>query len=78
MANQVTIFKNVCKGCGLCVITCPKQILSIDHSAVNPKGYHPSHATNPAECIACGMCAVICPDSAIQVEKDDAEHKKGA
>lgn len=78
MANQVTIAKNVCKGCGLCVATCPKQILRIDRSILNDKGYNPSHVMDLAACIACGMCAIICPDSAITVEKEDAEQEKGA
>jgi 2-oxoglutarate ferredoxin oxidoreductase subunit delta len=70
MANRVTIFESVCKGCGLCTLVCPKKILKIDRSRFNEKGYNPSSVTDMSLCIACAMCAVMCPDSAIKVEKE--------
>ena len=70
MANRVTIFENVCKGCGLCTLVCPKKILTLDRSRINEKGYNPSVVTDMDRCIACAMCAVMCPDSAIMVEKE--------
>jgi len=70
MANKVTISKDVCKGCGLCSVACPKKIVHIDRTVINAKGYNPAHVTEMDKCIACAMCAIICPDSAIKVEKD--------
>lgn len=70
MPNSVIIDREVCKGCGLCVFACPKQVLALDLSAFNARGYNPSSVENPQNCIACGMCAIICPDSAITVEKE--------
>ncbi|MBC8545426.1 4Fe-4S dicluster domain-containing protein [Clostridiaceae bacterium NSJ-31] len=66
---KVTISEVICKGCGLCVSTCPKKIIELDKGRLNPKGYHPARVFDPANCIACAMCAIICPDSAIKVEK---------
>ncbi len=70
MTNGVTIDRDACKGCGLCVATCPKQVLRLDPDALNAKGYHPSEPAAPERCIACAMCAIICPDSAITVWKE--------
>lgn len=58
-----------CKGCGLCVMICPRHIVTIDMQAINRKGYHPAGITEPERCIACAGCAKICPDSVICVER---------
>lgn len=73
MTGKVTIDCGVCKGCGLCVETCPKSVLELSKTEVNKKGYSPARVREIAGCIACGMCAVICPDSAITVEKEEAK-----
>lgn len=70
MKGIVTINPALCKGCGLCVATCPKQVLRQD-DGLNSRGYHPAAVAQPQACIACGMCAIICPDSVITVEKED-------
>ena len=36
---KVTIDKDTCKGCGLCVTVCPKGILRLSESEINAKGY---------------------------------------
>lgn len=56
-----------CKGCELCVSVCPKNILKLDETNVNKKGYHPVTVTDESECIACSSCALICPDGIINV-----------
>lgn len=58
----------VCKGCGMCVIACPKQIIELDVSKINLKGYHPARLTDQSKCIGCGACRTMCPDVAITVE----------
>lgn len=70
MASKVTINENVCKGCSLCTVVCPKKIMIINRAKLNSKGYHPSMVEDLEKCIACGMCAIMCPDSAIKVEKE--------
>lgn len=69
MKGLVTFNLDRCKGCGLCVSVCPKQILRIDESITNIKGYHPSSIIDQNQCIACGNCARICPDSVITVRR---------
>jgi 2-oxoglutarate ferredoxin oxidoreductase subunit delta len=65
----VTVNEDVCKGCGLCVDACPKNIMELDSSRINKKGYHTASCIRMEECIGCAFCATMCPDVAITVEK---------
>ena len=67
--SKVTISEDVCKGCGMCVVACPKKILVISRTKINTKGYHVSEMTDMDACIGCMACATMCPDVAIEVEK---------
>jgi 2-oxoglutarate ferredoxin oxidoreductase subunit delta len=74
MAYHHTIEKDRCKGCGLCVSVCPKDVLEIS-SEVNAKGYFPAYQARPEDCIYCTMCCIMCPDVAITItetEESDA------
>ena len=67
-----------CKGCGLCVVACPKKIVELDKKTINAKGYHPASCIDNDKCISCAMCAMICPDSVITVYKVDKKPSEGA
>lgn len=67
--GSVSFAENRCKGCSLCVNSCPKGILALDTKRINSKGYHPAIITDPDECIGCAHCAMMCPDAVIRVEK---------
>ena len=67
---KVTINEIVCKGCGLCVRACPKNVLALSKTKLNAKGYHPAEVADPENCIGCASCARTCPDVAIQIGKD--------
>ena len=66
--GKITIDRDRCKGCGLCVDICPKKVLELD-SRLNAKGYTPADPAHMELCIACALCARMCPDVAITVEK---------
>ena len=66
---KVTFDENLCKGCGLCVEVCPKDVLQIAQDKINLKGHHPVEAKNPEACIGCAFCATMCPDCIIKVER---------
>ncbi|MBO4423018.1 MAG: 4Fe-4S binding protein [Clostridia bacterium] len=68
--NKIIFETEMCKGCGLCAVACPKGIISLDDSVLNGKGYHPAHVTDMSLCIACASCAVMCPDAVITVIKE--------
>lgn len=56
-----------CKGCGLCVVACPTDVLALQAKEVNDRGYHYAHMQNPEACIGCASCAAVCPDACIEV-----------
>jgi 2-oxoglutarate ferredoxin oxidoreductase subunit delta len=66
MAYRYWIEEKLCKGCGLCVSVCPKNVLEISKS-VNAKGYFPAFQARPEDCITCAVCCTMCPDVAITI-----------
>jgi len=68
---QVTIEKNQCKGCTLCVHACPKQVLAMSEE-INNKGYFYAQVVNQPACIGCRFCGFMCPDVAITIEQEEA------
>ena len=66
---MVIIYKDTCKGCGLCINACPKNLLAIDQAHLNAKGYNPIGIENQDDCIGCAACAKMCPDCALEVER---------
>ena len=68
---KVTFNEDLCKGCGLCVEVCPKQIIAIAKDKINAKGHSPACITDQSKCIACAFCATMCPDCVITVEKQE-------
>ena len=65
---KVTIAVDTCKGCGLCVSACPKNVLKLSETVSNKNGYFIAEVVND-DCIGCASCAVMCPDVAITVER---------
>ncbi len=66
--GNVVIDRERCKGCLLCVRSCPTKTLGAD-DAPNSWGYYPAKVVAPGTCIACGNCYVVCPDVAATVFK---------
>lgn len=62
-----------CKGCGLCVSNCPKNVLGLEKARLNQKGYRPVIILHINDCIKCGICTLICPDLAILLETDNKD-----
>ena len=65
--GAVTVNTERCKGCSLCVVACPKHVLSLQEKEVNNRGYHYAYMAVPEECIGCQSCALVCPDACIEV-----------
>lgn len=65
----VSIAIDRCKGCGLCTVACPLDLLKLSETTLNAYGYHPVQVERMDECIGCGNCFQMCPDYAITVER---------
>ena len=57
-----------CKGCGICVAFCPKQVLEIELGKIK--------IARPEDCIRCGQCELRCPDYAIYLEEMPEDHNE--
>lgn len=55
--KSLTVNKDWCKGCNICVAFCPKNVLELKDGKVNIKDLE--------SCIQCGQCELRCPDYAI-------------
>ncbi len=79
MANArgfVAINEEECKGCELCVMACPVDVLHLA-TTINTHSYNPSSYTGEG-CTGCGVCFYACPEpGAITVFKnwEEARHK---
>lgn len=62
--GEIHIIENRCKGCGLCVEYCPRDVLKMSE-AFNRRGYHPPFVAEPTACVSCHYCEEVCPEFAI-------------
>ncbi len=65
----ITIDKNHCKGCELCIQVCPQKIISMSKE-ITVRGYFFAQVHDPSRCIVCRVCAIMCPDVAIEVHSN--------
>jgi NAD-dependent dihydropyrimidine dehydrogenase PreA subunit len=72
LKGKVEIDQNECKGCGLCVESCPVHGLTLS-AGLNHYGVHPAEYHGEI-CSGCGICYYVCPEpGAITVYKRVAE-----
>jgi len=64
----VTIKREWCKACGICIEFCPKKVFESDAEG-NPSIAHPE------ACSLCGICQQLCPDFAITVRREKRARK---
>lgn len=66
--GRIEINTATCKGCSLCVIACPQDVIVMSTERPNAKGYYPAMLVDPeGNCTGCALCAVACPDVCITV-----------
>lgn len=68
---RVTIYEAWCKGCGICVAFCPKDVYEQD-ILDRPQ------IVQPARCTGCQKCVLHCPDFAISVDASPDEPEEGS
>jgi len=66
--GSVIVNTERCKGCDLCVVSCPSDVLEMAKD-VNSKGYNFAVVKSPDECTGCANCGYVCPDGCITVYK---------
>jgi NAD-dependent dihydropyrimidine dehydrogenase PreA subunit len=58
--GNIAINDDECKGCGLCVESCPPKCLGLTPE-LSAYGVHPAHYSGEG-CTACGICFYCCPE----------------
>lgn len=64
--GYIEINQDICKGCGICIFYCPKNMI-VQSDTFNPLGYLPASFIDDKECNGCGVCAIVCPEVVIEV-----------
>jgi 2-oxoglutarate ferredoxin oxidoreductase subunit delta len=67
--QKIKINRNWCKGCGLCIEICPKNVYDRE-SKVSSKGFRAIIIKNSDACNQCQLCELLCPDLAITIQKE--------
>ncbi|MBE6211204.1 MAG: 4Fe-4S dicluster domain-containing protein [Alistipes sp.] len=70
--GKIVVDAERCKGCGVCVASCPLDVLALS-TFVNSKGYPVAEMAKPDACTGCASCGIICPDSCITVYRQKFE-----
>jgi len=66
---RIVINQSRCKGCGLCVDVCPRNLISVA-KRMDEKGVYPASSSRPELCTGCRLCVTVCPDCAITIFKE--------
>jgi len=72
MRGTIIIDTDLCKGCQYCIVACPCNILSTEHT-FNPRGFFSVTMKKEDACTGCGFCAQMCPEVAIEVFREEEE-----
>ena len=62
--KKLEIYPKWCKGCGICVAFCPKNVLGLEGGKIVIQ--------DETGCIKCGLCELRCPDYAIYIRLEEA------
>jgi 4Fe-4S ferredoxin len=68
----LTLDKNRCTGCEICMIVCPKEAIDVKRApkVEGEKARPPIVDVDEEKCHYCGMCSSICPFGALDVKVD--------
>ena len=67
--GELTLFPELCKGCGLCIEKCPTKTLgwSEELGLYGTPAVELGHGQR--SCTGCGICQTFCPDCAISIRR---------
>jgi 2-oxoglutarate ferredoxin oxidoreductase subunit delta len=66
---RLTTAPRLCKGCNVCVTSCPTNTLKLD-------GTNHIEVRDPNTCVFCGLCEARCPDFAIWIVRGATERAR--
>jgi len=66
---RLTIDKNLCVGCQICTLACPKEAIKLEKQpkTQEEKAKHAKIDVDLEKCNFCGICDILCPYGAIKV-----------
>lgn len=70
---QISLDRELCKGCGLCVTFCPEGILVMGDQ-FNSHGYPVVEVTDAGACRGCLFCTLVCPDVVFTLTRGEDDH----
>ena len=62
----ISINKEKCKGCQLCILFCPSKNLVLSED-LNKKGIKYAKVKDVSFCTGCGFCFLVCPECCIEI-----------
>ena len=66
---RLTTAPKLCKGCNVCVTSCPTNTLALDQATK-------IIVKDPNTCVFCGMCEARCPDFAIWIQRGASDRAR--
>ena len=75
MMYRIHLNPAYCKGCGICIEACPKNVLKSGRR-IDAKGHLLPQTGDMERCSGCRTCELGCPDFAIALS-EDAPTKEG-
>ena len=69
---KLTLDKNLCVGCEICSLACPKEAITVSRVEKNAgaKAVKPVVDVDIEKCHYCGICDVVCPYGAVKITWD--------
>jgi len=66
---KLTLDKNLCVGCQICTLACPKEAIKLEKQPKAPeeKAKHAKIDIDLEKCNFCGICDILCPYGAMKV-----------
>lgn len=71
--GAIVVDTNRCKGCSLCVVACPQNVIELSPKKVNIHGYTYAVPVGINSCTGCSACGQVCPDGCITVYRKRME-----
>ena len=71
--GAIVVNEDRCKGCQLCIVACPQNVIALAQKKVNAHCYPYVEPANADKCVGCASCAIVCPDGCITVYRKKVE-----